>query len=157
MNPVAVPLLFFGLFASETGQSVPLSLSDGSYSVEVADDAVEQLKGLMGRKNLPANRGMLFVYPTDRIAQLWMKNVPFLLDMIFLDSCGKVVQLHENAIPNDTTIIQSVTPVRAVLELPGGASKRDQIREGDVVRNLPKFFADCQEAFSGSGLISSGP
>lgn len=145
MNVATIPLLFIGLFAGESDQSVHLTLASGSYQVEIADGPFEQMRGLMGREDLASNEGMLFIYPEDRQVQFWMKNVAFPLDMIFLDSCGKVVQLHENAQPDDASIVEPSLPVRAVLELRGGTSKRDQIRPGDQVMGsgVGAYFASC--------------
>jgi len=88
----------------------------------------------MGRTSLEAGQGMLFVYAENRDVAFWMKNVTMSLDMIFIDHCGQIIQIHGNAQPDDETIVASNAPVRAVLELSGGASKRDQIRIGDRLK-----------------------
>ena len=143
MNGIAIPLILIGLLSGDTDQQAQLSLSGRSYTVEIADDPFEQMRGLMDLEGLDNDEGMLFVYTDDRVVQFWMKNVSFPLDMIFLDRCGSVIQIHEHAIPNDTTIIRSRSPVRAVLELPGGASKRDQIRKGDKIVGGQAYFPAC--------------
>ena len=143
MNLSVVPLLFMGLFSGEADEPIELSLASGSYQVEIADTAFEQMRGLMGRDGLAFDQGMLFVYDRDQRVQFWMKNVVVPLDMIFLDSCGSVVEIHSNAVPGDTSIIEPETAVRAVLELRGGASKRDQIRVGDHVVGGEGFFRSC--------------
>lgn len=130
MNIAAIPLFFFGLFSSEGFETAELSLSGRLYQVEIADEPHEQIRGLMGHDHLEDNHGMLFLYDEDRVVQFWMKNVLIPLDLIFLDNCGTVIQLHENAQPDDPSIIESMSPVRAVLELRGGAAKRDQIQVG---------------------------
>jgi len=107
--------------------------SQAAFSVEIADDAIEQIAGLMFRDALPERTGMLFVYEKDRVVQFWMKNVSFPVDMIFINRCGRITHIHENAQPDTTSLIGSSGPVRAVLELNGGASKRAQIRPGDTV------------------------
>lgn len=130
MNLIAIPFVFISLFAYQPEEAVHISLEGVIYDVEIADDFFEQVKGLMGRSHLDERTGMLFVYPTNRNVTFWMKNVPFPLDMIFMDQCGRVIQIYADARPDDDTLVPSIRPVRAVLELRGGASKRDQIRIG---------------------------
>jgi len=134
MNALAIPALFFGLFSVDGDAYSPVAIDDKSYSVLIADTPFEQMRGLMGHTSLAADQGMLFVYSKERSVKFWMKNVTLPLDMIFLDDCGEVTQIHENARPGDETIIPSDGPVRAVLELRGGASKRDHIRVGDHLK-----------------------
>lgn len=143
MNALAIPLALFGLFCIDEADYRSVVVDDKTYSVLIADNVFEQMLGLMGRSSLEDNEGMLFIYEDNRNVSFWMKNVAFPLDMIFLNQCGHVIQIHENAQAHDTTVILSVEPVRAVLELQAGASKRDQIRVGDIVEVKPSVFENC--------------
>lgn len=143
MNALAIPALLFGLFGIGEADYTSISVDDKTYSVLIADNPFEQMRGLMGRSSLGYDEGMLFIYEENRNVSFWMKNVSFPLDMIFLNQCGRVIQIHENAQAHDTTVILSVEPVRAVLELQAGASKRDEIRVGDLVETKPLVFENC--------------
>lgn len=121
MNALSLPAIIFSLFAVGENDMAPITFADTGYRVHIADSPFEQMRGLMGRSNLGFREGMLFVYSQDRQVAFWMKNVSFPLDMIFFDRCGRVIQIHENAQPDDTTTIASVAPVRAVLEIRGGS------------------------------------
>lgn len=148
---LAISTLFFGLFGAVDSEPVGLTIktdhASAHYSVEVVADALTQMRGLMNRDSLDANQGMLFVYDEDRRAQFWMKNVGFSLDIIFVDRCGVIVKIHANAKPNDPTVISSSVSVRAVLEIPGGASKRAYIRSGDRIEISGEFdvFDACSK------------
>ncbi|MCP4936183.1 MAG: DUF192 domain-containing protein [bacterium] len=108
------------------------------FTVEIADHFLSRARGLMNRSVLPPKTGMLFLYDSETPVSFWMKNVPFPLDMLFIDRSGRVVRVHENAKPGDLTPINSELPVLGVLEIPGGASRRAQINPGDIVRH-PAF------------------
>ncbi|MFK5980794.1 MAG: DUF192 domain-containing protein [Rhizobiaceae bacterium] len=103
-----------------------------SYQVEIADNGVSRAQGLMNRGPLPLNAGMLFLYNGKTPVSFWMKNVSFPLDIIFFNEAGSVVKIHENALPNDLTPIQSEVPIIAVLELRGGTAKQDRINLHDM-------------------------
>lgn len=105
------------------------------FNVEVADDEAERARGLMFRERLPQSSGMLFVYPSARQATFWMKNTLVPLDMIFADDAGRVTRVHENAIPQDTTVIDGGPGVRFVLEINGGLARRLGIAEGAELRH----------------------
>lgn len=133
MNSYVIPATIIGLFAIAETKLTDIKIGEIRFTVEVADSPIKQIRGLMNRANLSDDEGMLFVYTEDRQVQFWMKNVPFSLDMIFLDRCGIVTQIHRNAKPHNTSIIRSSGKIRAVLEIRGGASKRAQISIGDTV------------------------
>lgn len=84
----------------------------------------------MFRDEILPDQAMLFIYPQDKQVAFWMKNVSFPIDIIFINRCGTIVKIHENAIPEDRTPVPSEDVIRAVLEIQGGASKRNQIRPG---------------------------
>ncbi len=150
VNLSAIPAAFIALISGGNMEQVPVTIEtikgDAQYNVEIADDPFEQIRGLMYRDNLPSNAGMLFVYEADISVRYWMKNVAFPLDMIFIDRCAMITQIHRNAQPGDPTIIASNDPVRAVLEIRGNASKSAQMRIGDKLKlpweNAAKF-EDC--------------
>jgi uncharacterized membrane protein (UPF0127 family) len=110
------------------------------FAVELAVTPDQRAQGLMFRRNLAGNEGMLFLYPSDRVATMWMKNTEIPLDMLFIASDGRVVRVAERTVPQSTETISSEEPVRAVLELNGGTAARLGIAAGAVVR-LPASTA----------------
>jgi uncharacterized membrane protein (UPF0127 family) len=104
------------------------------FTLELARTPGEQNKGLMFRDSLPVDRGMLFVFDGDEIRHFWMLNTRIPLDMIFIDSGLKVVHIHHQAVPHDTTAISSRTPARYVLEVIGGRASQCSIEKGTKVK-----------------------
>lgn len=104
-----------------------------AFDVELALTPAAQARGLMYRDSLPENGGMLFVFNRPVIRSFWMKNTYIPLDMLFIDSDGRIVNIHHNAIPHDLTSISSEQPALAVLELAGGTAERLGISAGDVI------------------------
>jgi uncharacterized protein len=105
------------------------------FSVEIAQTPQEQEQGLMFRRSLPADAGMLFDFGTTQPAEFWMKNTLIPLDMLFIAADGTIADIHERAVPLSEATIYSKVPVRAVLELNGGTVARLGIHLGDVVHH----------------------
>jgi hypothetical protein len=106
------------------------------FTVEVVDTPATRAQGLMHREFLPQDHGMLFDFKVDRQVSFWMRNTLIPLDMIFADARGRILQIHENAIPGDETPILSDQPVRAVLEINGGLARFLGIRVGDRLEHF---------------------
>lgn len=106
------------------------------FLVELADEPEERQRGLMFRTELATDRGMLFVHSGDAVLHMWMKNTYIPLDMLFIDSDGRIAAIIENAEPRSERILSSGVPVRAVLELAGGVVSRLEIGVGDRVRHM---------------------
>lgn len=105
------------------------------FSVEIADTPEEQAQGLMFREHMASSAGMLFVFPEPKHAAFWMKNTLIPLDMLFIDSTGRVARVHSNAIPHDETPIEGGDGVLMVLEINGGLAARMGIAEGAEMRH----------------------
>ena len=105
------------------------------FSVEVADNAAERAKGLMGRPSMPIASGMLFVYHRTKPVSFWMRNTLIPLDMIFLDEDGVVVRVHHNARPHDEKPVNSGAPTRYVLEVKAGIAEALGIGAGSELRH----------------------
>ena len=97
--------------------------------------AAERAQGLMNVEKMPAAAGMLFVYDRERPVSFWMKNTLIPLDMIFADAEGRVVAIHENAIPHDETPIPSGAPSQYVLEINGGLASTLGIEVGSEMKH----------------------
>jgi uncharacterized protein len=103
------------------------------FKVEVAETPEQMTQGLMFRSNLAPDAGMLFDYKQPTIATMWMRNTLIPLDMLFVDAQGRIVNIHQRAVPQSLDVIAAVAPVRAVIELNGGTTARLGIEPGDKV------------------------
>ena len=102
------------------------------FRVEIAATAPTRARGLMGRKTMPRDAGMLFVYETPRIASFWMLNTPIPLDVAFIRP--DLVISSITTMPSDSSQThQSIEPVQFALEVPAGELARREIQAGDVV------------------------
>lgn len=109
------------------------------FSIELATTEAQLEQGLMFRRHLARNAGMLFDFKRPIEAKMWMKNTLIPLDMLFLDAGGRIVDLHERAVPYSTDVIASKAPARFVVELNGGTVARFGIKVGDRVTS--PYFA----------------
>ncbi|MBO9707518.1 MAG: DUF192 domain-containing protein [Caulobacter sp.] len=105
------------------------------FTVELAVTPIQQERGLMFRKSLAPDRGMLFPFKPVRPAAFWMKNTLIPLDIIYIAPSGKVLSIARNAVPHDETPLPSGGVVGAVLEIPGGRASQLGILPGDRVFN----------------------
>ena len=102
--------------------------------VEIARTLQQQRIGLMYRRSMPDDQGMIFLYNQPRILSMWMKNTFIALDMLFVDQFSTIHYIHSPAIPHDETIIAAPQPSVAVLELNAGTAARLGIRVGDKLQ-----------------------
>ena len=100
-------------------------------TVELAIDPDQREQGLMYRRQLAPDHGMLFDFGETRRVMMWMKNTFLPLDMLFISQDGTVRTIHENAVPLSEAIIDSRESVAYVLELNAGTVKRLGIKPGD--------------------------
>lgn len=112
------------------------------FHVEVARTPAQMERGLMFRRHLAPDAGMLFEYPAPTVAQFWMRNTLIPLDMLFVEGGGRIVNITARAHPLSDAIIASAAPVRGVIELPGGTAARLGIVPGDRV--LAAFFGNSR-------------
>jgi uncharacterized membrane protein (UPF0127 family) len=105
------------------------------FTVELAVTKAEQERGLMFRKSLAPDRGMLFPYKPPQRAAFWMKNTLIPLDIIYIAPDGRVLSIARNAVPHDETPIPSGGVIGGVLEIPGGRAAQLAILPGDRVLN----------------------
>ncbi|WP_274628959.1 DUF192 domain-containing protein [Arvimicrobium flavum] len=105
-----------------------------SFKIEIADDAAERGAGLMFRKFLPADQGMLFVFERTQPVGFWMKNTPLPLDLIFIGEDGEVKAIRQGE-PMSEALIAPPESVRFVLELNAGTAAARGIEEGDRLRH----------------------
>jgi uncharacterized membrane protein (UPF0127 family) len=104
------------------------------FEVEMAITEQQQETGDMFRTSIPEGTGMLFDWGYPRPSQMWMKNTLVPLDMIFINGDGTIRSIAENTTPRSLAVIDSQGPVRATLEVVGGATAKLDIRVGDTVK-----------------------
>jgi uncharacterized membrane protein (UPF0127 family) len=102
--------------------------------VELARTNRERALGLMFRKVMPADAGMLFLFDHDEVQSFWMKNTFIPLDMIFISADLKVVGVVENAEPHTTEPRTVGLPSRFVLEVNAGVARAHGVAAGTEVR-----------------------
>jgi YVTN family beta-propeller protein len=110
--------------------------------VEVPDDREEFARGLMFRSHLPWNAGMLFAFYEEEPRRFWMKNTLIPLDMIFVDSSSKIIDIKENVPPckqEECPTYPSREPAQYVLEVNAGFVQEKGIRIGDELETLNEF------------------
>ncbi len=103
------------------------------FKVEIADTPSSREQGLMYRKALAPDRGMLFDFKTPQEVAFWMKNTILPLDMVFIAKDGRIVSIARNAVPFDQTPIPSGGPILGVLEINGGVADKEGLEPGDKV------------------------
>lgn len=139
---VFLAALFFAQ-AVAAATVVPVTIETAKKPVvlklEVAATELSREKGLMYRKTLKPNDGMLFLFPQSNRISFWMKNTPLPLDILFVASNGKIIHIAENTTPYSLTPIASDGVYISTIELNAGRAKREGIAEGDhVTYQLPK-------------------
>jgi uncharacterized membrane protein (UPF0127 family) len=103
------------------------------FKIEVAVTPEQQAQGLMFRRHLDADAGMLFVHEREDVVTMWMKNTFIPLDMIFIARNGRVARIAERTVPHSEAVVSSGEAVVAVLEVNGGTAAHLGIKEGDRV------------------------
>jgi hypothetical protein len=105
------------------------------FKVEIADTDATRERGLMFRKSLAPDHGMLFDFKAEQPVAFWMENTLIPLDMLFITADGRVFSIARNAVPMDKAPIPSGGPVLGVLEIAGGRAAQIGVAPGDRVRN----------------------
>lgn len=148
MNARPIPLhrqalpavLLLTLFAPAVqAQSPPLLLAirGQALTAEVANTDAARMQGLMHRRMLPENWGMLFVFPATATVSMWMMNTYLPLSVAFIDDNGVIANI-EDMKPLTTNTHSSARPARYALEMNQGWFRKRGIKPGDKVEGLAK-------------------
>jgi uncharacterized membrane protein (UPF0127 family) len=103
------------------------------FQVEIAETPNQRAQGLMFRRQMNADAGMLFLFGGQEERAMWMKNTFIPLDMLFIEKSGRILRIEQRTVPHSLRAIVSGGPVFAVLELNAGTASRLSIRPGDRV------------------------
>ncbi len=120
--------------------TVVSSTGEHTFHVDIADDAAEQRRGLMYRREMAADAGMLFLYDEEEPLSYWMRNTYIPLDIIYIDQTGRIVSIARDTTPLSERSIPSAGPAIAVLEVNAGISDEFGFVDGDQVRH--PFFGN---------------
>ena len=102
-----------------------------SLEIEIANDAYEITTGLMFRKHMEENRGMLFIFPDVDMRSFWMKNTVIPLDIVFISANKRIVNVQANTTPFSEKSIPSTGPAKYVLEVNAGTASKYNWKPGD--------------------------
>ena len=108
-------------------------LAKDADEIYLATDYEQQRRGLMFVRSMPERTGMLFVYDTEDIRSMWMKNTYIPLDMVFARADGSVVNVVTDTVPQTLSSHRSTAPARYVLELNAGTARRLAIGTGSRI------------------------
>ena len=111
-------------------------INEKSFNVEIADNQIERAQGLMFRKELEENSGMLFLFESSGKHSFWMKNTLIPLDMIWIDENFEIAYIYENAQPCEETC-SSIAPdknARYVLEINSGLVEKYNFKVGERIK-----------------------
>lgn len=114
--------------AAKNGAAAP------SITAEVADTGPTRQRGLMLRKGMPDNRGMVFVFEERRVQEFWMHNTCIPLDMMFIDKDGFITGIEENVPTMNDNTYGSGCPSTYVLEVNAGWARRHGVEPGQTVK-----------------------
>lgn len=114
-------------------QSVATGKAISKIDIEKADTEVDRQFGLMFRKSMPEEQGMLFLFETNERQSFWMRNTYIPLDIIFVDENGVINTIHENAKPLSDASLASNGNAKYVVEVIGGYTKKHGIKVGDKI------------------------
>jgi len=101
--------------------------------IEIAEDDYETQTGLMYRRNMMNNHGMLFIFDAMQTRSFYMKNTEFALDIIYIDDNKQVISIQKNAKPLDQTSLPSEGACQYVLEVNAGLSDVWGLEKGDQI------------------------
>ncbi|WP_158974109.1 DUF192 domain-containing protein [Cellulophaga sp. L1A9] len=104
-----------------------------TFDIEIAETDYETETGLMYRKTMKAEQGMLFVFPDVAMHSFYMKNTEIPLDIIYIDENLKIASFQENAIPFNEEGLSSQVPIKYVLETNAGLAEKYLLEVKDSV------------------------
>lgn len=135
--------IFFIFGRKNTSEALPISstkisLGKTVYTLELARTNEERALGLSGRTSLCPTCGMLFIFDKEGIYPFWMKDTLIPLDMIWLDSKGKIVTIHTaqpqpGAAAWELKTYPNSSPARYVIELNAGDFTKNNLKIGDTI------------------------
>jgi len=110
-----------------------LNNTKAKIDIEIADTEYDRQLGLMKRKSMEENQGMLFIFPDEGEKSFWMRNTFISLDMIFVNSKKEIITIHKNTKTLSNSSYPSSAPAVYVVEVVAGFTDKYNIKEGDKI------------------------
>jgi len=129
------PEVKYYMFKKEGELTFTDSLGNAKIKIdlEIADNEYERQLGLMNRKSMEENQGMLFIFPNERMQSFWMRNTLIALDMLFINKDKEIITIHKNTETLSAKSYASTAPAIYVVELVGGFTDKYKIVVGDKI------------------------
>lgn len=125
---------------TNTAETKEIFVSNAKLNVEIADTSEKMTLGLSGRKTLGENNGMLFLYNEPGTYSIWMKDMKFSIDIIWIGENGKIVDLTKSVTPETyPKTFSSKEPVKYVVEVNSGWCDKNNIKIGDLAVILYEY------------------
>lgn len=117
-----------------TNNNVKTDINGIEYSLELVDINTTRTQGLSGRQSLGQNNGMLFDFKKDDNWQIWMKDMNFAIDILWLNNKKQIIAIKNNVLPqNFPETYGADQKSRYVIELPAGTANNQNIKIGDTL------------------------
>lgn len=120
--------------------TVTMPIGSRTFTLEIADTDRTQEIGLMHRDSMPSDHGMIFVFPSERPLNFWMKHTRIPLDILYVDAGGTVVSIHQMQ-PFDLKGSVSRGPAKYAIELNQGAAQAAGVKAGDRLTLPPSILS----------------
>lgn len=112
-------------------------LGGEAFVLEISDTVALRTRGLSGHAPLGSGEGMIFVFPVDDKHKFWMKDMQFPIDIVWLDSDYRIVDVKKNATSASyPEIFTPVLPARYVIEISAGFFEEHHLKTGDTLEIL---------------------
>lgn len=145
---LALVLVSLNLISKDNGNMVienGIEINGTALDIEIAKDLTQQVKGLSGRQSLPEDRGMLFVYNEPQNLSFWMKDMNFAIDIIWIGSDWRVIDITQNARPNSfPKRFRPSSSAQYVLEVNSGFVEGNNIKRRDIIKVSTDLQNDIQ-------------
>jgi len=132
---VIIPTLLIIRFLPSETHYKTVKISDINIKAEVADTTLKRIEGLMSKKTLPDNEGMLFIFGEENYHGIWMVNMSFSIDIIWVNKNLEIVDITEDVQPCKINCPVYLPDERAlyVLEVNSGFTKKNKLQIGDTI------------------------
>ena len=132
---LVIALLCLAIFFAKTNNNIAkVQIGDVNYSLELVNTDTTRQQGLSGKPNLQPNNGMLFDFKQDGYWQIWMKDMNFAIDILWLNNQKQVVGVKQDALPqNYPETYGAEQQSQYVVELPAGSVNERNIKIGDTL------------------------
>jgi uncharacterized membrane protein (UPF0127 family) len=130
-----IGLILLTVFFFNRLQPAVIVFPDASFFIETVEEESQRIKGLSGRESMEESKGMLFKFEQEEYWSIWMKEMLFPLDIIWLDQNLVVVDLKENVSPETyPSSFSPQKPAKYVLEINAGLCEKYQIKINDQAK-----------------------